>query len=76
MGTVLQFPRRSSLICHEVTQAQADAAQSALFGMMQECVRCSDRGWIFFYRANGIPDVLPCPCGGTDADRIDLGEVS
>lgn len=75
MATIIQFPRRSPVICSEITEAQADAAQAALFGAMTACVRCADRGWIFFKRADGSPDALPCPCGGSDADRIELSEV-
>lgn len=69
MGVVLQFPHRSPIICSEVTEAQAEAAQSALFASMTACPRCADRGVVFFSRVDGSPDFLPCPCGGTDADR-------
>jgi len=76
MATILQFPRRSPVLCSEVTQPQADAAQAALFDVMGSCPDCTGRGWIFFKRADGRTGTVPCPCGGTDADRIELSEVS
>lgn len=75
MGIIIQFPHRSPVICSEITEAQHEAAQAALFGAMTACPRCADRGWIFFNRADGSPDALPCPCGGSDAERIQLDEV-
>jgi len=37
------------------------------------CSACADRGVIFFQTAYG-PSYRPCPCGGTDADRVELPE--
>jgi len=71
MGVVVHFPTRPRLICSEITEAQAEAAQSALFDVMGSRPDCTGRGWIFFNRADGLVGVVRCPCGGSDADRIE-----
>ena len=55
--------------------AEQIEVRDTLLDTMTACPRCADRGWIFFKCVNGSPDAIPCPCGGTDADRIELDEV-
>ena len=73
MGIILQFPRRSQVTCSEITEAQAEAA---LFEVLASCPACTGRGWFHHkHPVTGLLAFTPCPCGGTDADRIELDEV-
>lgn len=38
------------------------------------CSACADRGVVFFQTAYG-PSYRPCPCGGTDEDRVELPDL-
>jgi hypothetical protein len=73
MSNVIAFPRRFRVICSEVTQAQADDLQSLLFETLQSCPACDGVGhFTHKHPAFGTIATSPCPCGGTDEDRVDL----
>jgi hypothetical protein len=73
MADVIAFPPRLRVVCTEFTKAQADAVQALLFKTLSACPACTGRG-AFEYKhpITGRLDFAPCPCGGTDEDRIDL----
>lgn len=73
MADVIVFSRRAPVVCTAITQAQADAVQALLSKALSECPACTGRG-AFPYKnqTTGLLDFAPCPCGGTDEDRIDL----
>ena len=76
MATLLHFPPHSPVTCFEITEAQAEAAQAALFEVLASCPACTGRGWFHHkHPVTGLLAFTPCPCGGTDADRIELDEV-
>jgi hypothetical protein len=61
-----------SFECRTVSQQEAVDIQRLLTKTLASCPRCDDSGWIFFRRrSDNQPDAIPCPCGGTDEDRID-----
>lgn len=73
MADVVAFPRRLRVICTETTQVQADAVQALLSKALNGCPACSGRGaFTFMNPTTGLLDCAPCPCGGTDEDRIDF----
>jgi len=75
MSNVLSFRRRSPVICTETTEAQAADIQALLSRVMTACPACTGRG-VFPHknRITGLIDFSPCPCGGTEEDRIDLND--
>lgn len=75
MTNVIAFPRRFRVICSEVTQAQADEIQSLLFKALQSCPACEGAGYFTHkHPVFGTIATSPCPCGGTDEDRIDIDD--
>jgi len=72
MATVVPFYRFRAV---EPMSAELIEIRDILLDTMSACPRCTGRGVVFFKRADGEPDFLPCPCGGTDADRVELDEV-
>lgn len=75
MANVIAFPKHRRLpVCSEITQAQADSIQAFLREILDECPTCTGRGvFLFKDRLTGLVDHAPCPCGGSDADRVDFG---
>lgn len=74
MGIVLQFPRRSPVVCSEITQEHADEIQDVLSQTLSACPACTGRGVLLFKGPNGLLGYTSCPCGGTDEERIDLSD--
>ena len=74
MGIVIPFPKPPSFTCHTVTKAEADAAQVILFETMAACPACTGRGFTVRDTEFGY-EIRPCPCGGTDRDRIDIEDL-
>jgi hypothetical protein len=73
MADVISFPPRLRVVCSEITQAQTDAVQALLAKTLNACPACQDRGAFSFKNpTTGLLDFAPCPCGGTDEDRIDF----
>ncbi|MBA1156900.1 hypothetical protein [Microvirga mediterraneensis] len=77
MGTVIPFPQKPALrlVCSE-TSEQVHADVAFLNSLLQHkanivCPTCIGRGLFIFKDAEtGLLDSAPCPCGGTDEDRI------
>lgn len=72
MSNVIRFPTRLRPI-QPITAEQVDIRNALIVTLGTQCRQCSDRGVIFFQTAFG-PSYRPCPCGGTDEDRIDLND--
>ncbi|KFG68673.1 hypothetical protein [Microvirga sp. BSC39] len=73
MGSIVSFPRRLRVVCTETMQIQADEVQALLSKTLNECPACTGRGAFTFKNpATGLLDCGPCPCGGTDEDRVDF----
>lgn len=72
VNNVLTFPRRFQVLCSEITQAEADEIQNVLSDILSACPACRGRG-VFPHKhpITGSIAFSPCPCGGTDEDRID-----
>ncbi len=71
MGEVILFRPRSRPM---ITVEQIDIRDILNVTMGNElCAHCKGRGWIFTADAYGF-SVAPCPCGGTEEDRIDLND--
>jgi len=75
MGVVLPFPRSPRFACLPVYLDAAAEAQAAVAHIMGSCPDCTGRGFIFFTDTDGDHAARPCPCGGTDADRIEIPEM-
>ena len=73
MADVIVFSRRPPVVCSEITQVQADRIQALLTDTLNECPACTGRG-VLLYKdpVTGLLATAPCPCGGTDEDRIDI----
>ncbi|KLK91390.1 hypothetical protein AA309_20015 [Microvirga vignae] len=77
MNNVLAFPRRRRVMCSDVSEQQVDEAQDRLNSLLTSglifCPACTGRG-IFPHKrpVTGSIALSPCPCGGTDEDRIDV----
>lgn len=84
MADVIAFPagRRSRVLCSGITQAEADHAQIIIFQVMggkPACRDCAGTGWKIGFRHLAVDrfdafERSPCPCGGTDEDRVDLND--
>lgn len=79
MADVIAFPSRLRVACSEIAQQQASEAQDLLNSLMIRaaiaCPSCSGRGHMLYkHPATGLLATAPCPCGGTDEDRIDLND--
>lgn len=72
MGEVVRFPARLRPI-QPITAEQVEVRDALIVTMGSRCSACADRGVVFFQSAFG-PSYRPCPCGGTDEDRIDLSD--
>jgi len=70
MGEVIPFrPRRRA--AQPITIEQIDIRDILNVTMGERrCTHCMGRGWIFTQDTYGL-SVVPCPCGGTDEDRIE-----
>lgn len=74
MGIVLQFGSRSPVVCSEISQAQDDEIQDLLTEVLSSCPACEGLGqFMHKHPISGTIAASPCPCGGTDEDRIDFG---
>ncbi|MBA1157796.1 hypothetical protein [Microvirga mediterraneensis] len=75
MADVIAFPRHLRVVCSEVTEARTTALTAFFRDVLPACPCCHGRG-VFLFRdpVTRLPDHAPCPCGGTDEDRIDLND--
>lgn len=78
MADVIAFPNRLPVICSEAIQ-QEEEAQALLNALILRaqiaCPTCGGTGRMNYKnRATGLLVNAPCPCGGTDEDRIDLND--
>jgi len=70
MSNVVRFrPRFRALPL--ITSEQVAVRDALAEDDEPRCSACADRGVVFFQTAYG-PSYRPCPCGGTDADRIEM----
>lgn len=73
MGIVLQFRSRQPIACTEITQQQHDEIQALLSEVLVACPACEGTGqFTHKHPITGTIACSPCPCGGTDEDRVDL----
>lgn len=76
MSNVISLPRRLRVVCSEISEQQLDEAQVRLNSLLTNglisCPACTGRG-VFPHKhpVTGEVAFSPCPCGGTDEDRID-----
>lgn len=70
MSNVIRCPPRLRPI-QPITAEQVEIRDALIETMGSRCPACADRGVVFFQSAYG-PSYRPCPCGGTDADRVEI----
>lgn len=75
MATVIPFPLAPSFRYQTVTKAEIAKALGLELEALSVCPTCKGRGVFLYLRSDGWLAGAPCPCGGTDADRIKLAEV-
>lgn len=75
MGTVIPFPKAPCSPYRTATNTEVTEAQSAVARIMSECPACTGRGVIVFQCFDGEAGYAPCPCGGTDEDRIEIEDL-
>jgi hypothetical protein len=74
MGKVTPFPLARPVTRATITATEADDIQRAVMDAFADCPACRGRGVFLYRRPDGLPGSAPCPCGGTDEDRIELPE--
>jgi len=82
MSNVVPFPVRlrtawdaTGGIQEAKAQAQADEIQALLSKVLDSCPACGGIGhFVHKHPVSGTIAHSPCPCGGTDEDRIDLND--
>ncbi len=80
MSNVVRFPARLRPI-QPITAEQIEIRDALILTMAEKpvCRDCAGTGWKIGFRHLAV-DLLdafersPCPCGGTDEDRIDLND--
>lgn len=75
MGKIVPFRLAPSFQCRTVSKADAEEIQAILSETLAACPACTGRG-VFPHKhpITGRMDFSPCPCGGTDEDRVELPE--
>jgi hypothetical protein len=75
MSKVTPFPKAPSFQCRTVSQAEVIDIQALLRKTLAACPACAGRGQFpHKHPVSGLVAFSPCPCGGTDEDRIDLND--
>ena len=77
MADINAFPRRLPVTCsaiaHEKVQEARELLNSLILRSQIACPACTGRGVMLYKNSQtGLLDPAPCPCGGTDEDRIDF----
>jgi hypothetical protein len=75
MSKVTPFPKAPSFECLTVSQADVVDIQELLSEVLPSCPACAGIGqFAHKHPVYGWISWAPCPCGGTDEDRIDLND--
>jgi hypothetical protein len=75
MSKVTPFRKAPSFQCRTVSQAEVIDIQELLKKTLAACPACEGIGYFTHkHPVFGTIATSPCPCGGTDEDRIDLND--
>ena len=75
MAKTKPFRKAPAVECRVVSQAEVIDVRALLTNALATCPACTGRG-VFHHKhpVTGFFTFSPCPCGGTDEDRIDLND--
>lgn len=68
-------PSRPRLQPIQPITAEQVEIRDTLIEVLARCPACTGRGVVFFQSEFGA-SYRPCPCGGTDEDRIELNDAN
>lgn len=75
MSNVVHFCLAPSFASSVVSRSEAEEIQALLSEVLTSCPACDGVGhFTHKHPVSGTIACSPCPCGGTDEDRIDLND--